>query len=40
VTELGGRITVETAPGAGTRIRVLLPESPTGGVVVKHQEAA
>ena len=29
---LGGRLTVESAPGAGTAIAVLLPDRPRGGV--------
>jgi putative PEP-CTERM system histidine kinase len=41
VSELGGRILVDTAPGTGTRIRVLLPESPPGGNLGhRHKEAA
>jgi signal transduction histidine kinase len=27
VSELGGRVAVESAPGAGTRIRVFLPQA-------------
>lgn len=40
VTELGGRITVDTAPGTGTRIRVMLPASRTETGTQHQQEAA
>ena len=41
VTELGGRIIVDTTLGAGTRIRVVLPEPPAGSSnAPRHQEAA
>jgi putative PEP-CTERM system histidine kinase len=40
VAELGGRIVVESTPGAGTRIRVILPVQAGKAAPMHHQEAA
>jgi signal transduction histidine kinase len=41
VAELGGRIVVESSPGAGTRIRVMLPvKAPEAHGPLGRQEAA
>ena len=42
VQELGGRVEVDSAPGVGTKVRLLLPpfESPAGATATTQREVA